>query len=61
MFLEESSAGEALDGALAGDVVAPLLHVLVLDEEALAVVLAEEVVGDGQALVIPLIHVFLRA
>ena len=50
-------AGEPLDGALAGalagDVVTPLLHGAVLYEEVLIVVLAEDVVGDGQVLVLP--------
>ena len=38
-----------------------LLTGVVLDEEVLVVVLAEEVVREGQAIVLPLTHFFMRA
>jgi hypothetical protein len=54
MFLEEVPVGEALDRALARDVVPPFLHGSVLNEEVLVVVL-------NQALIFLLVHFFLRA
>jgi hypothetical protein len=54
MFLEEVPVGEALDRALARDVVPPFLHGSVLNEEVLVVVL-------NQALIFLLVHLFLRA
>jgi hypothetical protein len=54
MFLEKVPDGEALNEALARDVITPLLHGSVLNEEVLVIVL-------GQALVFLLVQFFFES